>query len=543
MPVCKKKVTVILGLLGCVVSGGEVMGEVESRTVALTREKAPGTRAVWSGFENFTINNAGQTGFKGFLTGTGVVDSNDVGIWLEDGGIRNFVIREGDGASEVDDGAYHRNFDIPRINSEGQVVFSGELVGENVDAGNKRGLWRYREGLGINMVARKGYPSGGAIVNTGSISYARVNDAGQFTYRTIQYADNFETDAFAIMRVQNMEQHVIVDNGDHATGLGDGVVLKSSAYIPSINNFGELGFIAQMEGPGITSENHYGIWFGDTNGRKLITRQGFAANGTDQKYDAFGTISVNDAGQVAFNASLKPMPGQEWNPGTDRGLWTGTSDLLHMVMRTGDDAADLNGLQYGQTLSFVMNTDGDVLFSSWLQFDGVELNNEKGMWMYSDGESELVAVTGRSLPGLEEWETVDYIHSMNMNDLGQAVFTTTVEGAGVTDDNDRVLWLRNADGELHKLLREGELFDVDDSEMGEELLTISDIDLYGYSGGEDGGAQSLNDLGELAVHLKFDGGTEGLFVLDTISTIPEPGTVGLCAAGLVGLLIGRKKHA
>ncbi|QDU32677.1 hypothetical protein KS4_07110 [Poriferisphaera corsica] len=542
MPVCKKKMTLIVGILVCVVSGGEVMGEVESRTVALTREAAPGTRAIWGEFGNFTINNAGQTGFMGRLTGIGVVDANDYGIWLEDGGIKQFVVREGDGASDVDDGAYYRNFNLPRINSEGQVFFSAELIGENVIDETNRGLWRYREGHGTNMLARRGHPSGGDIESTGSISYARVNDAGQFAYRAIQYLDNFETDAFAIMRGEGMVQHVIVDNGEHATDLGDEVVFASSVYTPSMNNVGGLGFIARIEGPGITNENHNGIWYGDTNGHELITRQGFAANGTDQWFNEFGSIRVNDAGQVAFNASLKPKVGQEYHPFTDRGLWAGTSDLLEMVMRSGDDAAGLNGLQYGQTLSFVMNTDGDVLYSSWLLFDGVELNSEKGMWLHSDGESELIAVTGRSLPGLQEWETVDYIFSMNMNDLGQVVFTTTVEGDGVTDDNDRALWLRNADGGLHLLLREGELFDVDDDAVGEDLRMINDIDMYGYSGGEDGQTQSLNDSGELAVHLKFNDGSEGLFVLDTMSTIPEPMTVGLMSAGGLGFLLRRRRR-
>src|SRR5262245_13362560 len=67
------------------------------RTVALTGQQAPGTPsgANFYGFFVPVINNAGQTAFNAWITGSGVDGTNYIGIWSEGSGNLALAVREG----------------------------------------------------------------------------------------------------------------------------------------------------------------------------------------------------------------------------------------------------------------------------------------------------------------------------------------------------------------------------------------------------------------------------------------------------------------
>jgi hypothetical protein len=65
----------------------------------------------------------------------------------------------------------------------------------------------------------------------------------------------------------------------------------------------------------------------------------------------------------------------------------------------------------------------------------------------------------------------------------------------VDTTNDRAVWLTDTGGTRHLIAREGDLFDVDDDPVATDFRTISLINLYSGSGGDDGKATSLNDAG------------------------------------------------
>jgi len=108
----------------------------ELRLVALEGDPAPGTQgANFAGFDNFStgpaINNSGSVAFFGFLTGPGVTDDNNFGIWEVDEFGVHLVVRKGD-ELEVRPGDFRilnrLDFIQAGFNDSGQIAFTGSFT-------------------------------------------------------------------------------------------------------------------------------------------------------------------------------------------------------------------------------------------------------------------------------------------------------------------------------------------------------------------------------------------------------------------------------
>jgi len=131
-------------------SGG---GGSELTLVARTGDIAPGTvdNANFSSFWGAPVlNNAGQTAFLGLLFDSGF------GIWSEGGGAGlALVAREGSTAPGTSDLNFI-SFGAPSLNGAGQTAFVGRLTGTGVGNSNDRGIWA-EDPLGVlKLIARTG---------------------------------------------------------------------------------------------------------------------------------------------------------------------------------------------------------------------------------------------------------------------------------------------------------------------------------------------------------------------------------------------------
>jgi len=127
--------------------------------VALSGNVAPDVidAATFSDFNEPVLNGAGQTAFRGNLAGTGVGGSNDLGIWSEgDGTGLALVARTGIQAPDVTDGAVFSDFSNPTLNGAGQTAFRGTLTGTDVNNDNNRGIWAEDRSGVLTLIAREG---------------------------------------------------------------------------------------------------------------------------------------------------------------------------------------------------------------------------------------------------------------------------------------------------------------------------------------------------------------------------------------------------
>lgn len=129
-------------------------------TYLLAREgsSAPGTPAgvYFHSLEHPLLNGAGRTAFYGTLTGAGVDDANDEGIWSEGFGTLDLVAREGSHAPGTYADVVFSSLDEPVLNGAGPTAFRAQLTGVGIDSSNDYGLWAQDpEGL-LQLVAREG---------------------------------------------------------------------------------------------------------------------------------------------------------------------------------------------------------------------------------------------------------------------------------------------------------------------------------------------------------------------------------------------------
>ncbi len=339
-------------------------------------DPSPGTSAgvVFDHFSNPVINAAGQSAFRGTLSGPSVDFSNDLGFWSESTGTLGLVAREGDQAPGAGAGVVFSSFannssnNVPAINNAGQLTIIGDVSGPGVSTSNDRGLWTGSPGA-LELLAREGQAAPGTaagVVFTELLVFEVVGRPG----------DPFTLPAFT------------------------GQVLSGG---------GQTAFVGGLSGPGVDTTNDIGIWAGDANGLELLLRTGDPAAGTPPGvvfeffgYAAHDALVLNAANQLAFFGVLVG-PGVDATNNT--GIWAqDEAGILTLVVRSGDvievapgDTRTVTGLSFiagsggqdGRSSGF--NDSGQVAFGA--QFDdgssGLFVATVCGGDVNADGQVDL----------------------------------------------------------------------------------------------------------------------------------------------------------
>jgi hypothetical protein len=251
--------------------------------VARGGDPAPGTPNgvnYDSFFYQTGFNDAGQSVFFAILTGSGVDPSNDHGIWTTGSGAPKLVVRSGSPAPGTPSGVNFQSlFGNVSFNNAGRVAFEGFLTGEGVDETNNQGLWS--EGSGsLELVARRGSPAPGTPsgVNFDEFLFSVfpvLNDAGQTAFRanltgpgvTFTNDQGIWSDGLGSLAL-------VARTGSPAPGTPSGVRF-AELHLPALNSEGQTAFRGNLTGSGINSNNDRGIWATDESGAlQLIARKG-----------------------------------------------------------------------------------------------------------------------------------------------------------------------------------------------------------------------------------------------------------------------------
>ncbi len=347
-----------------------------------------------------------------------------------------------------------------------------------------------------------------------------------------------------IWSADSQSLRLVARSGDVAPGTVPDVVYRG--FGPhTLNKAGQTAFLGHLVGPGVDNSNFSGIWLEDSGSLDLIARDGDAAPDTDPGvvYIFLGNPVLNDVGQIAFRGSLTG-PGVDAT--NDRGIWSEGSGSLNLVVREGDAVPDTApGVVYSFLGDPVLNGVGQIAFRGSLTGPGVDATNDRGIWSESSGSLGLVAREGDDVPNMEPGVVFGDLNFSRplLNGVGQIAFVGQLTGTGVDSTNDSGIWVTDLDGLLTLVVREGDLLDVNDDPLINDLRTISSVDLTDglgarptSSGGEDGRATSFNDASQLAFRLGFTDGSEGIFV----ATVPEPGTLAVFVVGATFAL--RQRH-
>jgi hypothetical protein len=242
------------------------------------------------GFNEPALNNAGQTAFSALLSGPSVNSTNDFGIWSEGANGLGLVARTGSNAPGTATGVNFRSFFGPTLNNSGDVAFQAELTGPGVDNTNNSGIWT-GSGGNLQLVARTGVQAPGteADLRFGGFGYQApgssdpvFNNQGNVAFAASLSGPGVNsTNDIGIWSNAGGSLHLVMRIGLPAPGTGSGVnfaalnSFNSSAGLGhALNELGQTAFSAFLAGVGVDESNDFGIWVETPNGIVLIAREG-----------------------------------------------------------------------------------------------------------------------------------------------------------------------------------------------------------------------------------------------------------------------------
>ncbi|QEG34568.1 DUF7453 family protein [Bythopirellula goksoeyrii] len=506
------------------------------RTVALTGHQVPGAEPgvrFGGSVAPPALNAAGQTAFVGGLIGSGVDSTNDSGIYLEEGGTLREVAREGNQAPGANPGVVFGPFYPPLLDAAGHTSFRNFLAGPGVNFTNEYAI--YSDGTGTLVeVARGGSQVPGANPGVKFFFYFSVpsivlNSPGQTAFRAELNGEGvISTNDEGIYSQRGGTLAEVARAGNQAPDAGAGVVFRGFSD-PVLNSTGRIAFFGELSGTGVNGANNSGIYSQVGGTLAEVTREGNqapgAAPGVVFSFPDSTSPVLNSAGQTAFRGFLT-------GPGVDStnnsGIYSGWRGSLEEVARAGNQApSGGQGVVFVGFSAPVINAAGQTAFGSRLT--GTGLNSLNDYAIYSDGTGTLaeVARAGSQAPGANPGVVLRFFLSPMLNAAGQTAFENILAGPGVNSTNDFGLYATDRNGQLVEIVREGNVIDVNDDPLVNDLRTISSFSVATNTGNEDGRPSGFNDVGQLAFSAQFTDGTSGIFVSNRVAVLPEPGDFDL----------------
>lgn len=289
--------------------------------IARTGEQATGVESgvSYNSLGVAALNSAGQIVFGALLSGNGVNNMNDAGIWKGGLGTLDLIAREGDQAAGVATGVMYGVLHKPTLNSLGQVAFRAELVGGGVNSSKNVGIWSGSPNS-LAMITREDDRAPGTQYRFGDFKDPVLNSSGQIAFAAkIKSFGDLKKDS-GIWSEASGTLGLVAKEGGSAPGTPLGTRFGELGFVSlSLNSAGHAAFRASLEGPGVAGTNNEGIWAQDIDGiLRLIAREGdqveiapgdlrtisfislVGGGGNDQG----GRSGFNDLGQLVFWAGF-----------------------------------------------------------------------------------------------------------------------------------------------------------------------------------------------------------------------------------------------
>jgi hypothetical protein len=263
--------------------------------IALLGQSASGSGGgTFSSFANPVLNDAGQTAFRGLITG----GTSVAGIYrnASNSGALTAIAVSGSILPGTGGGTPTLNFE-PVLNNAGQTAFYAPITGGTTTGG----IFRSSSGSALTPIALQGQSVTAAGGGTwASLGNPVLNNAGQIAFGA---GITGGTSTAGIFRSSGSELIPIALRAQSATGAGVGTF--SSLGTPALNDAGQTAFYASIAGGTSTS----GIYRSSSSGSALtaVALQGQSATGAGGgTFSDFsvGGYAMNDAGLTAFRADI-----------------------------------------------------------------------------------------------------------------------------------------------------------------------------------------------------------------------------------------------
>jgi hypothetical protein len=297
-----------------------------------------------------------------------------------------------------------------------------------------------------------------------------------------------------------------------------------------------------------------GMWMASSDGSlKTLALAGGVLDtemllmGVDQN-DHVGVLSNSGRMYVVSESGVvpAPYPGRAWG---DRAVYTASGawvfvnaparthvyklapdKTLTSIAAAGDQAPGMPaGVTYRMSDEITASRSArNIIFRSALVGPGIYDTDPMTMFASIDGEVRLLSRPGLPAPQLGPDVLFWHFPAAAVNDAGQVLLWSLLQGPGVTTANRIAMWYDDGDGVMRLLLRAGDPFSFDGM-----TKTVLSFDTPGAASGSTG-RDTFNNSGQFVCSINFTDGSSGVFLFQ----IPEPSGALLALAG-VAVLWGR----
>ena len=187
------------------------------------------------------------------------------------------IVKSGDQAPDLPGGVrleldeHRENFQLGHL---GGIALDASIAGPGINESNSFGIWAGRTADQLHLVFHYGQP----IPDLPSQTLARVysysangtGDVAMSIQRTDAAMEINEDDIWKYDADHGLQ--LAARQGEHAPGTPDGVTFDSflgADRLPhlSINDFGQVAFIARLAGPGLEPSKNESLWVQNRNGQ------------------------------------------------------------------------------------------------------------------------------------------------------------------------------------------------------------------------------------------------------------------------------------
>ncbi len=529
----------------------------ELRTVALTGQHATGTPAgtVFSTLEGQRIDESGRVAFYGMLSGPGISDANNAGVWSEGHGQLRLVAREGDQAPGLAPGTLLRVIrrnsggftdPVPALeanlgfDSNGNVAFMAMLIGGEVIDADNNGFYENDEawfgdaGGALSLLVKTGQPVPGQAPGVTFRDFVFTPFGPPIVARDGRIGGSILTQGPGITTANDVVLFVIDQSGfrivaregDAAPGIPGALFAGFGSPRFGFRNGQPIFYIlSSLTGTGITTSNDSALWRVENDQFTLIAREGESVGGTSTRL-TFRNTSVTAPDSFAFVSLLS---------GNQQGLFrVGTSgvDLLATAQTQGNSSPGLHFTLFS-TFSGIggplqTNAAGQVAFFAMLDGEGVVDGTRMSLWRAEpDASLTLIARDEEPAPGagglvFGAFHIFDVFtntfQAPAMNESGQMAFHAFIRPPGppgTFENFQSALFMTDSQGAPSLVVRQSDIFDV--SGNGSDLRTVSNVSFHGRgavaseSTSEAYNGASLTEDGTIVFRLTFTDGSQGIF--------------------------------
>ena len=488
--------------------------------VAHAGDPAPGMPGVTLAVTNSArIDGEGNVSFFAFLEGEGVTYDNNMAVFYGPVGDAQCLIRTGDPAPGMPDGVIIDclYYAAEMLSECGTMVLAPTVAGPGIEAGvNETILLMGPPGDWVKVLQEGDQAPGCEPGETfQSPLGGKLSDEGTLMVgsdlRDPVWPDSFFPDHGLWIAMPGGDLQLVNREGVEVPGLPAGTTLMAHSE-PVFNDGGQMVFWGATSGPSrVTRE---GRWLAAPGSLQYITYDDAPVpdlpEGVIWQDAAGGHSTTNAQGQVTDTGYISGPGVTEDN---NYVLVAGTVGDLHVIARKGDAVPEAGpGVHVDFLGPCLVNNLGEMLYRVRYAGEGITDANDHAVYFGPLGAGELMLRDGDPAPtfpaGVVVPSVSDMLFETAMNDVGDMISGTLIEGPGVTEDDDVVLWLwHHVLQRWVPLLRSGDV-------VGGRVVWAEDVWDLPYikqTGGADGSEQGFNDLVQLVMRIKFTDGTEGLY--------------------------------